>query len=95
MFDAERNEEFPGQCTAGGRTAGANSKESWKRWECSGAELLRDKALLAGQGIPLYGERKFTVVFTAARLGTNNYCPSTPTSVDSIVIFIKPFAIMS
>ena len=28
MFDGERKEEFPGQCTAGGRTAGANSKRA-------------------------------------------------------------------
>ena len=54
---------------------------------CSGAELLRDKAQLAGQGIPLYGDGQvYCRVYSSA--------PSDPiitvplhTYVDCIVIF--------
>ena len=74
MFDGEK-EEFPGQCTAGVPDCRREQHENWERSESSGAEFFRDKRHWLVKEFHFMGDRKFTVVYTAARFLTGNYFP--------------------
>jgi len=89
VFDRERKEEFPGQCVAGGWTAGANSKRAasiGSAVERSYWEIKRNWLV-----------KEFHFTGTASLLSCLQQRTSGPiitvphpTSVESIIIFIKP-----